>query len=41
VVTAADPTLLWIKSSFSEGFSDEKTADRPMMGHSMRRASSY
>jgi hypothetical protein len=33
--------LLWMLSSPFEGFSGEKTADRPMMGHSLRRASSY
>ena len=35
------PTLLLMKSSLFEGFSDVKTADRPMTGHSMSRASSY
>jgi hypothetical protein len=30
-----------MKSSPSEGFSGVKTADRPMMGHSVPRASSY
>jgi glyoxylase-like metal-dependent hydrolase (beta-lactamase superfamily II) len=35
------PTLLWMKSRLFDGFSEVKTADKPMMGHSMQRASSY
>jgi NAD(P)-dependent dehydrogenase (short-subunit alcohol dehydrogenase family) len=35
------PMLLWMMSSPIEGISGEKTADRPMMGHSFWRASSY
>jgi hypothetical protein len=37
----AYPTLLWMKSRSLRGISEGKTADRPMMGHSVQRASSY
>jgi len=40
-ITPPEPMLLWILSTPSEGISGVRTADRPMMGHSLKRASSY